>query len=194
MGRRPPLLQSQLMQGLRNGTVNYHFDSFDGRVPFMKDFEGHALMKASLLKQTKFLPSFGIQSFESVERSMAGSEDGVPMRCFEGAAAGCVMFGSAPTSADFHANFDWEDAIVPVPSMSCDFVAFLRDLERDTERMERIRARNVWNSLMRHDLAYRYETVLADLGVEPHPRLADQKARLRQAANEIGDVAAAAIP
>lgn len=185
MGRRPPKLQAELMQGMKDGRINYFYDTFNIQMPIVKDFESHCLLKASLLKQTKFLPSFGIQSFESLELSLAGSEDTIPLRCFEGAAAGAVMFGTPPTSRDFLEQFDWDDIIVQVPSMSCDFIDFLRSLESDTARMERIRARNVANCLRKHDFAYRYERILADLSIPPHRKLADYKAKLRQMADAI---------
>lgn len=185
MGRRPPQLQTQMMQAMKEGRFNYYYDTFDVRLPIVKDFESHCLLKASLLKQTKFLPSFGIQSFQSLEQSLAGSEDTIPLRCFEGAAAGAVLFGTLPTSPDFLEQFDWEDIIVPVPSMSCDFIDFLRSIETDAPRIERIRARNVANCLRRHDFAYRYERILSDLGLAPHPKLVERKATLQQMADAL---------
>jgi hypothetical protein len=182
MGRRLPVLHDQLITAMISGRIHYVYDSFDGSVPFVKDFAGHCLMKAQLLKRTKFFPNFGIQSFPSFETSLAGTEDAITYRCYEGAAAGTVMFGSAPTSSDYATMFDWEDAIIPVDTEDRDYVEFLHGLEMQATRMEAARRRNVSNSLRRHDLAYRFEQIIADTGMAPHEKLLARKQRLKEAA------------
>jgi Glycosyl transferases group 1 len=186
MGRRLPALHDQLLREMRSGSINYVFDSFDSSVPFIKDFAGHCSSKAQCLKQTKFFPNFGIRSFQSRELELAGADDSITYRCYEGAAAGTVMFGSAPTSPDYALMFDWEDAIIPAPASGCDYLDFLHGLVAQTDRMNAIRRRNVSNALLKHDLAYRFEAILKDLGMAAHEKLEERKQALLGAADRIG--------
>jgi hypothetical protein len=182
MGRRFPTMHDQMARAMVSGYINYAFDSFDNSVPFLKDFAGHCLSKRQLLKLTKFFPNFGIRSFHSKEAELAGDEDSITYRCYEGAAAGTVMFGTPPTSLDYPGLFDWEDVIIPAPVGDFDYLGFLRSLEGQTERMSSIRRRNVYMSLLKHDLAYRFEEILKDLQIDPHEKLKERKRRLALAA------------
>ena len=186
MGRRLPALHHQMLQAMRSGLINYVFDLFDSSVPFIKDFDGHSLCKAQFLKETKFFPNFGIRSFQSKELELAGDEDAITYRCYEGAAAGTVMFGSAPTSPDYSLLFDWDDAIIPAPVGECDYVEFLQSLETQAGRMNSIRRRNVSNSLLKHDFAYRFQSILTDLQIGPHEKLEERKQSLARAAARVG--------
>jgi hypothetical protein len=182
MGRRFPTVHDHMVQAMASGSINYVFDSFDSSVPFIKDFTGHCLSKRQLLKQTKFFPNFGIRSFHSKEIELAGDEDSITYRCYEGAAAGTVMFGTPPMSLDYPGLFDWEDVIIPAPVGDLDYPGFLRSLDGQTERMRSIRRRNVYMSLLKHDLAYRFEAILKDLEIDPHEKLKERKRRLALAA------------
>ena len=186
MGRRLPALHHQMLQAMRSGSINYVFDSFDSSVPFIKDFDGHYSCKAQFLKKTKFFPNFGIRSFQSKELELAGDDDSITYRCYEGAAAGTVMFGSAPTSPDYSLMFDWDDAIIPAPLGECDYVDFLQSLEAQAGRMNSIRRRNISNSLLKHDLAYRFQAILTDLEINPHEKLEERKRSLARAAARVG--------
>jgi len=188
MGRRLPALHHQMVMGMISGRINYLYDSFDNSVPFIKDFNGHCLMKAQLLKRTKFFPNFGIQAFPSSETSLAGTEDTITYRCYEGAAAGTIMFGTPPTSSDYPIMFDWEDAIIFADTENTDYIEFLRGLEIQATRMETARRRNVSNSLLRHDLAYRFEQIITDAGIAPHEKLLARKQRLKDAAAQFTTV------
>jgi hypothetical protein len=92
------------------------------------------------------------------------------------------MFGTPPTSLDYPGLFDWEDVIIPAPLGDFDYLGFLRSLEGQTERMSLIRRRNVYMSLLKHDLAYRFEEILRDLQIDPHEKLKERKRRLALAA------------
>jgi hypothetical protein len=166
MGRRFPTMHDQMVRAMISGSINYVFDSFDNSVPFIKDFAGHCLSKRQLFKQTRFFPNFGIRSFHSREIELAGEEDSI----------------TPPTSLDYPELFDWEDVIIPAPVGDFDYLGFLRSLDGQTERMRSIRRRNVYMSLLKHDLAYRFEEILKDLQLDPHEKLKERKRRLALAA------------
>jgi hypothetical protein len=96
------------------------------------------------------------------------------------------MFGTPPTSPDYPLMFDWDDAIVPAPVGECDYLGYLQSLGAQTDRMNSIRQRNVSNSLLKHDLAYRFDTILNDLEIDPHEKLEQRKQRLARAAARVG--------
>ena len=96
------------------------------------------------------------------------------------------MFGSAPTSPDYSLMFDWDDAIIPAPLGECDYVDFLQSLEAQAGRMNSIRRRNISNSLLKHDLAYRFQAILTDLEINPHEKLEERKRSLARAAARVG--------
>jgi hypothetical protein len=187
MGRRLPQLHDQLLPAAKRGKLIYLYDSVHPHSPFVLDFSDHVFMRTQLLRNTKFLATFGIQSFNSVEMSIAKDEDMINTRYLEGAATGAVMFGTTPTSPEYPLLFDWEDVVIPAPVEGCDYLAFVRALESDTDRMSRIRRRNELNALLKLDVAYRYEAILRDLELEPSEKLAMRKERLRLAAEKLRD-------
>jgi len=78
--------------------------------------------------------------------------------------------------------FDWEDVIIPAPVGDFDYLGFLRSLDGQTKRMSSIQRRNVYMSLLKHDLAYRFEVILKDLQIDPHEKLKERKQHLALAA------------
>ena len=84
---------------------------------------------------------------------------------------------------EFDKLFDWSDAIIDVPFGSDTIGMTIDELESQPARVEQIRRRNVCQALNRHDWAYRWETVLARVGLEPMPQLLERKERLRRIAS-----------
>jgi hypothetical protein len=103
-------------------------------------------------------------------------------RYFEGAASGAVMLGERPNNEVFPKLFDWPDAVIEVPHDSGDIDLVIKDLDRDPERQDRIRRTGVAQAVMRHDWAYRWETILDAAGLEPMPGMLARKDRLRRLA------------
>ena len=69
--------------------------------------------------------------------------DEISPRFYEGAAAGTVMLGEAPRSDEFKRQFDWPDAVIPLPFDSPDVGRMLADLDADPERLRAVRRNNV---------------------------------------------------
>jgi len=65
-----------------------------------------------------------------------------------------------------------------VPFGSEDIGDIIKDLDRQPERQAKIRQRNVVQSLLHHDWAYRWESVLKTAGLEPLPGLIKRKQEL----------------
>jgi hypothetical protein len=106
----------------------------------------------------------------------------IGFRYFEAAAAGAVMIGSAPTSVVFGEHFGWPDAVVNLgdhPERALD------ELEGDPLRQRRIAARNIAESLRRHDGAHRWRAVLGALDLPARPRL---NSRIQAASERAGQL------
>lgn len=103
-------------------------------------------------------------------------------RYFEGAAAGTVMLGERPRNGQFEKYFDWPDAMIDVPYNSPNIDDVIAVLNRDPERQEKARRKNVEQTLLRHDWAYRWETMLAMAGLEALPQLSERKVFLQKLA------------
>ena len=119
------------------------------------------------------------------EAATIGKSQEMGSRFFEGAAAGTVMLGMPPTSEIFSQYFDWEDIVITVDPRDQDILAAIAELDAQPERLERIRRRNVVNSLLRHDWVYRWKTMLAAVNIEHSPMMIDREQRLQQLAKAI---------
>ena len=107
-------------------------------------------------------------------------------RFFEGAAAGAVLVGAVPQIEPFETHFGWPDAVTHMPVGTTDLRPLL-ELAADPDRCERIRRRNVLESLRRHDWLYRWQRIL-DLAGLPHTEAMTSRARrLEQLARVIPD-------
>jgi hypothetical protein len=184
MGRTPEGLKRQLTDADARGELSFLFDVAGS--PFtILDFAEHRVNKAAMVKRSKYFPCFAVRAFENRKRGEAGAFDMIPFRFYEGAAAGCVLFGAPPSCPEFKALFDWPDVVIDCPPEHPDFLGFLLDLDRDQDRIEAIRARNVAGSLRRNDWAYRYEKILADAGLAPTMQLTARKQLLAEMAEVI---------
>jgi hypothetical protein len=108
-------------------------------------------------------------------------------RFYEGAAAGAVLLGEPPRSAEFERQFDWPDAVVRLPFDSPEVGEFLAALDRDPERLERIRRTNAQQAALRHDWLYRLETVFASIGQPPTDAMRARRERLDALARMAND-------
>jgi hypothetical protein len=70
---------------------------------------------------------------------------------FESIAGGPVILGSEPNCSDFQTNFDWPDAVIPLPTEPSAIEETLRSLEAEPDRVARASVANVMNALRRHD-------------------------------------------
>ena len=70
------------------------------------------------------------------------------------------------------------NVLVPVPAPAPGIVETIRELDRDPDRLARARAAAVTTFLRRHDWAHRWREVLALVGMDEPPQLAERLDRL----------------
>lgn len=174
MGRRHPDTHQALLQLAEQGRIFYLYDTFKGNIPVADPAE-HRVLLASLIKRSRYFLANRAKVDESGE---TGEQQEVGFRFFEGAAGGAVMIGDPPRTEAFQTHFDWPDAVVYLPFGGGDIGSLMAELDRQPERLARIRHDNVVNALRRHDWLYRWQRVLTSAGLEPTPAMQDRQARL----------------
>ena len=174
MGRRHPATHQALLEWAREERRFYLFDTFQGNIQVQNPAE-HRLQLANLIKRSRFF--LANRAKANVEGETKRQEE-LGFRFFEGAAGGAVMIGDAPAVSAFRENFDWPDALIPMPFGGTGIGALIEELEAQPERLVRVRVANVANVLRRHDWAYRWRAVLEQLGLTPAPGLREREAQL----------------
>jgi hypothetical protein len=178
MGSRPDGLHQQLVSMAENQEIFYLYDTLASSDSRMKNWREHRLLIANNIKRSRFFIAFSPASIATYKAKQTRGEQVVPSRLFEGAAGGAVMIGAPPQCPEFNELFDWPDAVIEVPANPPDARAVLKDLSSQQTRLERARQANAIQSLRRHDWCYRWEHMLATIGLDPHPRLHTRKAHL----------------
>lgn len=176
MGRRHPATHQALLQLEAERGIFYLYDTFKGNIPVQSPSE-HRLQLANLVKRTRF---FLANKAKVTEEGETGEQQEVGFRFFEGAAGGTVMIGEPPSVDSFREHFDWNDAVIYLPYGSGEMADLLAELERDPERLARIRRDNMLNALRRHDWAHRWRALLKATGIELPPGLGIREARLEE--------------
>ena len=177
IGRRSETTHQRLLSMAEGGRLFYVHDSIAGDQAIHSS--QHRALFANVLKRSRyFIANPGL-----IDRpDIRGEQIEIGNRYFEGAAAGAIMVGERPNNGEFDKLFDWPDAVIPLPYGSDRIDAVISELDRQPERQARIRQNNVEQALLRHDWAYRWESVLKTVGLEPMPQLAARKERLRNMA------------
>jgi hypothetical protein len=85
----------------------------------------------------------------------------VSQRFYECLAAGCVLAGKRPRTAEADELLDWPDAIIDLPDDPALAVDALLDLHSDAARLKHMRERNVEEARSRHDWRHRVPLMLA---------------------------------
>ncbi|MGO4869895.1 MAG: glycosyltransferase [Roseiarcus sp.] len=189
-GNRAMKLHRQLAAMTERRNFFYIYDSLSSTDSRVKDWREHRLLLANIIKRTRYFMAFNPATLANSKLDKVGGEQVVPARLFEGAAGGAVILGTAPQCPEFRQCFDWPDAVIEVSPESGDIAAVIDELDAQPERTERVRRTNAARCLRRHDWVYRWERVLATIGMEPLPQLHDRKARL----SEIAAAALASVP
>lgn len=179
-GRRLPGTHAPLVRALAERRLHYAFDTVRGAWD-MTDHVEHRLVQAALLQRTRYSVVYRIND-EPGRIDRTGGEESLTNRYFEALAAGTVMLGSAPATAEWSEAFPWPDAVVPIAAPAPDVVEVIEDLDRDPERLDRARRAAVSTFLHRHDWAHRWRDVLGLVGMEEHPLLTERLARLEDRA------------
>jgi hypothetical protein len=182
-GRRLESPHSVLVSAMSEGRVDYVFDSDRSPVE-LTSHEQHRLSLASALQRSRYSVVFRIND-EPSRIQKTGGEETLTNRYFETTAAGAVLLGSRPSTPDFDDCFPWRDAIVPIAQDGSDVLDVVAGLDADEERVQAARAAGVLAGLRRHDWVYRWQQVLATVGVEGGDALRARISQLEARAAEL---------
>jgi glycosyl transferase family 1 len=152
------------------------------------DDQQHRDMYANVAKRSRFfLVAPGkivpdIAGFQVVQSELG-------FRYYEGAAAGAMLLGQAPTDESFSIQFDWKDAVLEINPDGSDVVKTVRDLMAQPERIHAASQRNAEQSLLRHDWIYRWKTLYEHVGLSMSAGMGARIDRLKTLASTIGQQA-----
>jgi hypothetical protein len=190
LGRRSPVTHAALLSLARQRRIFYYYDtvaaSGEGlkqRTFHVENPSEHRLLLASILQRSRY---FIANRARANEPMFVAQGDEISSRFYEGAATGTVMLGEAPRSEQFQRQFDWPDALLHMPFDAPQIGDFLAQLERDPQRLARIRRDNVYHAACRHDWTYRVRTVFEQLGLPVTEGMLAREASLRALAQSLG--------
>jgi hypothetical protein len=144
----------------------------------------HRRFLASLLKRSRYYITH--RSRVNEPEFTIGREE-ISARFYEGAAAGTVMIGDAPSSEEFNRQFDWPHAVIRMPFDAPDIADTLAQLDNNPALLATVRRTNVHQAAVRHDWAHRIRVVFNALGL---PCTEAMEARV----NSLEQIAARAAP
>jgi len=181
IGRRAQPTHQALLRMAREEGKFYVYDTINALNAH--NLEEHRSMMANLAKRSRyFIVSPG--KFDRPEETGGVSEFGY--RYFEAGSAGTLMIGMRPfNNSEFDKIFTWQDAVIEVPFDSDAIVSVIHEFDKEPERQEAARLRNITECLLKHDWAYRWDSVLNWVGMQPLPRLEERKRILREQAHQV---------
>jgi hypothetical protein len=182
IGRRSSSTHAALLRLARERRTVYYYDTVAGsgfqkrqRTFHVDDPAAHRLLLASLLRRSRyFIANRALVN----EPEISAGTDEISGRFYEGAAAGAVMLGDAPRSPEFARQFDWRDAVIPLPFDSPDVAERLTELDRQPERLAWISRENMRQAALRHDWVHRLMTVFETLRLPPTTAMLERVRRL----------------
>ena len=184
-GNRSMRAHEQLVKLSEKRDFFYVYDSLSSTDSRVKNWREHRLLLANIIKRSRYFIAFSPASLTSEKERKVAGEQVLPSRIFEGAAGGAVVLGAAPQCQEFSDCFDWPDAVIEIAPDGSDIVKTIDELEAQPERLERLRRTNAVRCLLQHDWAYRWEHILATVGMEPLPRLQQRKRKLKELAEQV---------
>jgi hypothetical protein len=175
IGRRSEETHRALLRMASSNGLFYVYDTMSDLHAF--DLTEHRALMANLAKRSRY---FLVNPGKINAPDETGGQIEFGYRYVEGAAPGAILIGERPKNDQFEKAFDWEDVVIDLPYDSDQIGALIRELDRQPERQMRIRTQNIVQSLLRHDWAYRWESVLGLAGLEPLAGLLDRKRQLKE--------------
>jgi hypothetical protein len=189
LGRRSAVTHAALIALARERRIFYNFDtvaaSGEGlkqRTFHVDNPSEHRLLLASILQRTRY---FIANRARANEPEFVAQGDEISSRFYEGAATGTVMLGEPPRGEHFRRQFDWPDAVIPVPFDVPRIGELIAELDRDPQRIARIRRDNIYYAARRHDWTYRVRAVFEQLGLPLSEGMVAREAKLRALASSI---------
>ncbi len=177
IGRRPDAVHESLLNLAEKNNFFYMYDTL--KISFISNYNSHRSLYRNLIKRSRYFmaykPKYDIES-------LGGTQEELNVRFFEGAAGGAILLGIPPNCEAFSQNFDWSDAVIPLPIDATNVGEIIAHLDSQPERLNKIRTDNVVNSLLRHDWVYRWEKILAAVDIPIFPGMIERKAKLKELA------------
>jgi hypothetical protein len=171
------------MQRARERRMFYYYDTVRAggergkQVTFhVGDPAEHRVLLASLLQRTRY---YVANRARANEPEFTTGKEEISGRFYEGVAAGAVLIGVPPRSAEFSRQFDWPDAVIEIPFDCPDLPERLDALNRDGARLQALSRENVRQAARRHDWTYRLRTVYETLGLQPTAAMLAREEQLR---------------
>ncbi len=187
IGRRSQVTHQALLEDAERRGGFYYFDTVAASGSDLKQRtfrvdnpHEHRIMLATLLKHSSYF--IANRSHVNNPEFTAGRDE-ISARFYEGAAAGTVMIGEAPHSAEFKRQFDWQDAVIHLPFDCPDVGRILAELNKEPERLRAVRRGNVREVARRHDWLHRIQAVFDLLGISPTEKMKQRSLRLEQIAS-----------
>ncbi|MHC4241012.1 MAG: glycosyltransferase [Planctomycetota bacterium] len=180
IGRKSQVTHKALLKLAEQKRIFYLYDTII-RKETARPAEHRSLI-ANIAKRSRYFlvnPAKIDRQFETCGQNEVG------FRYFEGAAAGTVMIGEHPETEVFREHFGWPDSVIRVPFDTPDITDILAELDSQPERIQEARKNNIVQSLLRHDWAYRWSTILNIAGLKPSAALTQRLEYLNKLAQEI---------
>lgn len=175
IGRRSQVTHQALLDHAERQGSFYYYDTVAASGANLRDrtfrvdnAQEHRRMLATILKHSRYY--IANRSYVN-NPDWTADRDEVSARFYEGAAAGTIMIGEAPRIEEFKRQFDWEDALVPLPFDSPDVGHILANLDGDAERLQTARRNNIREAALRHDWLHRLRVVFDCLGLPPTEKM-----------------------
>jgi Glycosyl transferases group 1 len=182
IGNRSAAVHRKLLDRTQQPDFFYVYDTLASSDSLVRDWSEHRLLLTSMIKRSRYFIGFSPASLAGAKAGKVAGEAVLAGRLFEGAAGGAIILGSAPRCPEFEEYFNWPDAVIEISPDGTDVIAVVEELDKNPDRIRRVRRDNVTACLLKHDWAYRWEHILAAVGLSPLPQLAARKARLAAAA------------
>lgn len=180
IGRKSQVTHRALLKMAEQKRIFYLYDTII-RKETAQPAEHRSLI-ANIAKRSRYFlvnPAKIDRGFETCGQNEIG------FRYFEGAAAGTVMIGEHPETEVFREHFGWPDSVIRVPFDTPVITDILAELDSQPERIAKARKNNIVQSLLRHDWAYRWNTILNIAGLKPSAALTQRLEYLKKLAEEI---------
>ena len=176
IGRRSIITHQALFALADKEKLFYIYDTC--RSLDVNSYQEHRRLYSELLKQSRYFITNRAKFDEVFNQEELGP------RFFEGIAAGTILLGTPPNCRSFTENFDWMDAVIPVPIDAPNIADVLRELDSNPKRLKIAHKNNITNALLRHDWVYRWKFILQVVDLPPTPQMASREALLRSLAKK----------
>ncbi len=180
IGRKSQVTHRALLKMAEQKRIFYIYDTII-RKETAQPAEHRSLI-ANIAKRSRY---FLVNPAKIDRRIETCGQNEIGFRYFEGAAAGTVMIGEHPETEVFGDHFGWPDSVIPVPFDTPDIPDILAELDSQPERIQEARKNNIVQSLLRHDWAYRWSTILNIAGLKPSAALTGRLEYLKNLAEDI---------